>query len=579
MLNTQQIKEILVEGKILPATEFDQFAKEASETGKKIEDYLIEKKVLSPSSLYENAAKYFKLPFINLKDQSIRKDVLLSIPEPIASTHNLIAFDSDPKSIKLATTDPEDLETFEFIRKKTGLEVKIYLATPESISLGLKQYHKSLKAEFDYLTAETAAISSGAEASDEDLKKLATDLPVVRIVDTLLEYAVFEDASDIHIEPDEKEINVRYRIDGILRHVMTLPKNVQQGISARIKILANLKVDEHRLPQDGRFKISNKEYKVAFRVSIIPTFDGEKIVMRLLREKAQVLTLEQLGLQPKSLEVLKRNIDKPHGMLLVTGPTGSGKTTTLYTVLNILNTPEVNISTIEDPIEYRMSHVNQSQVNTKIGFTFAAGLRAFLRQDPDIIMVGEIRDQETAEIAIHAAMTGHLVLSTLHTNDAVTTLPRLSDMGVPSFLVATTTNLIIAQRLVRKICANCIQSYNLDKNMIAELEKALDLPSIMETLKREKVIVEHQQNVASLLFYRGKGCKQCNNTGYRGRIGIYEILEITPELSEMILKKATETDIKRAALEQHMITMVEDGFIKAKNGITTIEEILRVTKE
>ena len=578
MLNAQQIKDILVENHILIAADFDKYANEATDSGKKVDDLLIEKKLLSPSALYENAAKYFNVPFINLKDQNIRKDVLLSIPEPIASTHNLIAFDSNSSEIKIATIDPEDLETFEFIRKKTGLEPKIFLTTPDAINHSLKEYHKNLKAEFDYLNTDTTVIS-GEAASDADLKKLATDLPVVRIVDTLLEYAVFEDASDIHIEPDEKEINVRYRVDGILRHVMTLPKNVQQGISARIKILANLKVDERRLPQDGRFKINNKEYKVSFRVSIIPTFDGEKIVMRLLREKAQVLSLEQLGMQPRSLEVLKKNINKPHGMILVTGPTGSGKTTTLYTILNILNTPEVNISTIEDPIEYRMSHVNQSQVNAKIGFTFAAGLRAFLRQDPDIMMVGEIRDQETAEIAIHAAMTGHLVLSTLHTNDAVTTLPRLSDMGVASFLVATTTNLIIAQRLVRKICPNCIQSYNLDKKMEEDLQKQLDMQSVLAVMVKEKIIVEHQQNMGTLLFYRGKGCKQCNNTGYRGRIGIYEILEITPRISELILRKATEADISRAALEQNMITMVQDGFIKAKNGITTIEEILRVTKE
>jgi len=372
---------------------------------------------------------------------------------------------------------------------------------------------------------------------------------------------------------------VRYRIDGILRNVMTLPKNVQSGIIARIKILSNLKVDEHRLPQDGRFKIATKEYKVSFRVSIIPTYGGEKIVMRLLPEKAQVLNLEQLGFQPGSLEIIKRNIAKPHGMVLVTGPTGSGKTTTLYTVLNMLNTPKVNILTIEDPIEYRMHHVNQSQVNPKIGYTFAGGLRAFLRQDPDIIMVGEIRDQETAEIAIHAAMTGHLVLSTLHTNDAPTTLPRLMEMGVPSFLVSSTTNVIIAQRLVRKICPNCIQSFNLDKQTIEELEKQLNIESILDTLQKEKTIVDAKKGLGSLLFYRGKGCKQCNNSGYKGRIGIYETLDITEQISEMILRKASRAELKEAAIKQGMLTIVEDGFIKAKNGITTIEEIMRVTKE
>jgi len=343
--------------------------------------------------------------------------------------------------------------------------------------------------------------------------------------------------------------------------------------------LANLKVDEHRLPQDGRFKINAKEYQVSFRVSIIPTFDGEKIVMRLLNEQAQVLTLEQLGLQPSALEAIKRNLNKPHGMILVTGPTGSGKTTTLYTMLNILNTPEVNIMTIEDPIEYRMPRVNQSQVNPKIGYTFATGLRAFLRQDPNIIMVGEIRDQETAEIAINAAMTGHLVLSTLHTNDAVTTLPRLSDMGVPAFLVASTTNVIIAQRLLRKVCPNCIQSYKLDKQTIEELNQQLNLENILETLEKRKIIMNARQGIGSLLFYRGKGCKQCSSSGYKGRIGIYEVLEVTDEMSELILRKATPAELKKQAEKQNMLTIIEDGFIKAKNGITTIEEIMRVTKE
>ena len=573
MLSTQQLKKITEQSDIMPPEEFEKFSKEAEKYGKTLENYLIEKKITTSTSLYENAANYFKVPFINLKDQVIRKDVLFNIPEPIATTHQIIAFSADDKEIKIATLDPENIEIFEFIRKKTNLKPVIYLTTPEGLNETIKQYHKSLKAEFKDLADEN--INSG----DENLKKLAENLPIVRIVDTLLEYAIFEGASDIHIEPEEKYIIARYRVDGILRTVMTLPKNVQPGIIARIKILANLKVDEHRLPQDGRFKISSKEYNVSFRVSIIPTFDGEKIVMRLLSEKAQVLTLEQLGLQPSALESVKRNISKPHGMILVTGPTGSGKTTTLYTVLNILNTPEVNIMTIEDPIEYRMPRVNQSQVNPKIGYTFAAGLRAFLRQDPNIIMVGEIRDQETAEIAIHAAMTGHLVLSTLHTNDAVTTLPRLSDMGIPAFLVSSTTNIIIAQRLVRKICPNCIQSYKLDKPIVDELKQQLDLENIMKTLEEKKIIVNAKQGIESLLFYRGKGCKQCSNSGYKGRLGIYEVLEITDEMSELILRKATPSELKKQAEKQKMLTIVEDGFIKAKNGITTIEEIMRVTKE
>lgn len=572
MITDQQIKLIL-KG-ILPIKELDKLFHEAKKSGEKYLNYLIEKKVINSASFYEKAAQFFNIPFIDLKEQTIRKDILISIPEPIATTHKIIAFDSDKNNLKIATLDPQDLETFEFIKKKAGRNVKIHLTTPEGIEEVLKQYRKSLKAEFD-----TLAKDKKERAGGENLKKLAEDLPIVRIVDTLLEYAIFEDASDIHIEPEEKNILVRYRIDGILRNVMTLPKNVQPGIIARIKILANLKVDEHRLPQDGRIKIATDEYKVSFRVSIIPTYDGEKIVMRLLKENVQILNLEQLGFQPSSLKTVKRNVSKPHGMILATGPTGCGKTTTLYTILNILNTPSVNITTVEDPIEYRMQHINQSQVNPRIGYTFATGLKSFLRQDPDIIMVGEIRDQETANIAVHAAMTGHLVLSTLHTNDAITTLPRLLEMGVASFLVSSTVNLIIAQRLVRKICTNCIQSFNLKKQTIEELNKYLNIEDIMQTLEKEKVVLSTKKGLESLLFYRGKGCKQCGYTGYKGRIGIYETLEITEEMSELILKKANKNEIKAQAKRQNMLTIIEDGFIKAKNGITTIEEILRVTKE
>lgn len=575
MFSDQQLRDILIKAELISAEDFAKVEKEAQTLGKSVQQILLQQKTTSITTLYQSAATYFGLPFVDLKNQTIRKDILFALPEPVATTHQMIAFDADTREIKIATTEPDDIEILEFIEKKTGLKPKVHLTTPENIADTLKQYHKSLKAEFDYLSDD----KKNATKTDKDLKKLATDLPVVRIVDTLLEYSVIEGASDIHIEPEEKNVLVRYRIDGVLRNVMVLPKTVQSGIIARIKILANLKVDEHRLPQDGRFKISNKEYQVAFRVSILPTFDGEKIVLRLLNEKAQVLGLEQLGMQKEPLEILKRNIDKANGIMLVTGPTGSGKTTTLYTILNVLNTPEVNISTVEDPIEYRMPHVNQSQVNAKIGYTFAAGLRSFLRQDPDIIMVGEIRDQETAEIAIHAAMTGHSVLSTIHTNSAAVTMPRLSEMGIPTFLISTTMNLIIAQRLVRRICPNCIQSYNLDKEVILDLEKQLSIESILETMVKTKTIASKKVGLESLLFYRGKGCKKCNNSGYKGRIGIYEVLENNEALAALITKNATAAEIKKQALADGMLTMVEDGFIKAKNGITTLEEVLRVIKE
>lgn len=577
MSSTQQLlSKMLIQSSIVDEERLRKLKKEATDKKIPLTDHLIAQKVVSEETLYEGLAGFLRLTYINLQNQTIRRDILYSIPEPIAQTHNLIAFDKTDKKLKVATSEPGDIQIFEFIQKKTGLPIEKYLTTPSSLKEALKQYHKTLQAEFQDITKDQSDLPGLAK---KELSKLAADVPIVRIVDTLLEYAVFEEASDIHIEPAEKEIIVRYRIDGILRQVMTLPKNALDGIIARIKILANLKVDEHRLPQDGRFKIQTDEYKVALRVSVIPTYDGEKIVLRLLNETSQLLTLEQLGLQPKPLEIIKTNIKKPHGMILANGPTGSGKTTTLYTLLNILNTPKVNISTIEDPVEYRLAKINQSQANPKIGFTFAHGLRAFLRQDPDIIMVGEIRDKETAEIAINAALTGHLVLSTLHTNDAVTTFPRLMDMGVASFLVSSTVNLIIAQRLVRKICLSCIESYNVDKTTLAEIKKFFDINHILKVLVREKVIVHEEQKFESLLFYRGRGCKQCNNSGYKGRIGIYEVMEITDPVKEMINKRADAEELKRYVKEQGMLTVLEDGFIKAKNGITTIEEVIRVSKE
>ena len=576
-MKTKLLAKIIQEANLLPAERLKSALTAIEQQNIELERYLIDENLLSENVLYEAIATYYRLPFVDLKQATIRKDVLEAVPEPLVQVHQVVAYDMDPKKIKLATLDPRDLQTFEFIKKKTGLNPEIAITTPSGIKNALSQFHKGLPATFKEITKETE--ESEEDGSGKKLSELAEDLPIVRIVDSMLEYAIFESASDIHIEPQENELAVRYRIDGRLKQVMTLPKNIQSGIIARIKILSNLKIDEHRLPQDGRFTINSKDYKVAFRVSILPVYDGEKAVLRLLNESAQVLTLEQLGLQPRPLEMLKRNIKKPHGIILVTGPTGSGKTTTLYTVLNILNKPEVNISTVEDPIEYRMPKINQSQVNPKIGFSFANGLRSLLRQDPNIIMVGEIRDNETAEIAANAAMTGHLVLSTLHTNDAVTALPRLGEMGVPSFLIASTTNILMAQRLVRKICLHCIQSYTLSKAAVEDLDKQFNVKFILNTLEREGAIISASTSIESLLFYRGKGCKQCNHEGYKGRIGIYEVLEITHEIADLILNKCTTEDLRRAAQKQGMLTMAEDGFIKAKYGITTIEEVLRVTKE
>lgn len=577
MISKIHLKKILkLAGVVFDDKKWEEEISESETKKIPLDIHLVNEKVISNDFLYKTAAAYFKLPFISLRDTSIKKEVLLLIPEPIAQNHKIISFDLDSENniLKLATTNPQDVEIIDFMQKKYKTKINLYITTPEDLNEILKQYHKSLEAEFVAITTGENQMLEG----EDKLKELATDLPIIKIVDTLLEYAIFEGASDIHIEPSEKDVFVRYRIDGILRNVMTLPKTVQAGITARIKVLSKLKLDEHRLPQDGRFTVKNLEYKVSFRVSILPVYDGEKIVMRLLNESAQVMTLETLGFQKKPYEIIKNNINKPHGMILVTGPTGSGKSTTLYTVLNILNRPEVNISTIEDPIEYHLPNINQSQVASKIGFTFANGLRTLLRQDPDIIMVGEIRDEETAEIAIHSAMTGHLVLSTLHTNDAATTIPRFTEMGIPTFLISTTVNLIIAQRLVRKICQNCIESYQLSHENIEEIERIFNVPKLLETLVQEGAIAKSEL-LKDLLFYRGKGCKKCDKSGYKGRIGIYEVLEITDEVKELINNKATAKDIEKFATDNGMIKMFEDGVIKAKSGITSLEEILRVAKE
>ncbi|PJE75831.1 hypothetical protein COV04_02710 [Candidatus Uhrbacteria bacterium CG10_big_fil_rev_8_21_14_0_10_48_11] len=583
MFTDKQLVKIIDSSGIFSAPDIKKYQGEADAKRQPLENFLLGKRLISEDSLYENAAGVYSVPFIKLRGKPIRKDVLFLVPEPLAKHYQIIAYDTEgDDTIKVVSTDPENLQAVEFLRKKTAKKIELSLTTPDEWQELMKQYHKSLQAEFSELSAKPGKKSTtkaGSKKIDKDLKELAEDLPVIGVVDTILEYAIFEGASDIHIEPTEKDLNVRYRIDGVLKNVMNLPKTIQPGVTARIKVLSTLKLDEHRLPQDGRFKIETEEYRVAFRVSVLPTFDGEKIVLRLLDEGSQILTLAQLGLQPKELDLLQINITKPHGMILVTGPTGSGKTTTLYTVLNVLNKPEVNISTVEDPIEYRMQGINQSQVNPKIGYTFAMGLRALLRQDPNIIMVGEIRDLETAEIAVNAAMTGHLLLSTLHTNDAVTAIPRLFDMGIPPFLVASTTNMVMAQRLVRRICSLCISSYTLDKAALDELKKQFDLGAILNALVRHGSVAKKTKSFGDLLFYRGKGCKQCGDDGYRGRVGVYEILNISKEVNDAILRKASREELVELARKQGMTTLLEDGFLKAKAGITTIEEVLRVTQE
>ena len=426
----KQLKAFLLDANLVTEEHFDAAQKKAEKTNQKVGDVLVSEGLISQEELIKLEAYILGIPFVNLEKEVVSPEALKIIPEPIARSHNIVAFRKQGNDLEVAMLDPEDLRTIEFIKKTTPLRILPRLTNSASIKNVIRQYQRTLEAEFgEFIKKEAEGIKVIKEEEvieeKEELKKVAEELPVVRIVDTLLKHAVLQRASDIHIEPTEKEVVVRYRIDGILHDAMTLPKLVASGIVARVKVLSNLKLDEHRLPQDGRFKVETEEYKYSIRVSILPVFDGEKIVMRLLPETAKAFTLEELGLRGGALEIIQDNLRKPVGMLLVTGPTGCGKTTTLYSMMEILNSPGVNISTVEDPIEYRMPRINQTQVNPKIGLTFASGLRSLVRQDPNIIMVGEIRDDETAGLAINAALTGHLVLSTLHTTDAAGSIPRL----------------------------------------------------------------------------------------------------------------------------------------------------------
>lgn len=571
MLPLEELKHILTKKFKFSATDISTYSEDAVNKGKDLETSLVEKNILKEDVLYDAIADEYGLSRISLKGRDIPEDVLHELPEAFAEAHTIIVFDKTDTAIKIALTDPTDVQTIEFIKRKSKKDVELFIATPKDIRETFRKYRSDLKRELAQPVTST---------DPADLKKVAEELPIINIVKSILEHSVFENSSDIHIEPTELDVVVRFRIDGILKEMMHLPKTVQSGIMARIKILSNLKIDEHMIPQDGRFKISVQGETLSFRVSIIPVYDGEKIVMRLLHEGQKPLSLDELGFLPGVKSLVEDAIEKPHGMVLVTGPTGSGKTTTLYSLLGMLNQPDVNISTIEDPIEYHVSGINQSQINPKAGFTFAAGLRAFLRQDPDIIMVGEIRDKETAEIAIHAAMTGHLVLSTLHTNDAPTTLPRLLDMDIPPFLVAFTANIIIAQRLVRKICGNCKASFKLETKELKQLQSMIDKSSLVRLFKEQKIsLSQKEKTLESMTFYRGKGCKKCENTGYKGRVGIYEVLVVDDGLAKIINANATASDIKDYALKHGMITLFQDGILKAKQGITTIEEVLRATKD
>ncbi len=577
-----QLKRFVIDSGLVSRKDIEAAERVAVDEKRTLAEALVSSGSMTEDDLRRVESYVLGVPFVSLKNVKVDFAILSLIPEPIARNHNIIAYKKSEGSLEVAMLDTADLSAIDFVKKKVGLKILPRLTDTESMKGALMQYQKTLKDEFgDIIMKETMALKVLSEGGDEemsesDLKKMAEDLPVVRVVDTLLRHAIIQGASDIHVEPMENELLVRYRIDGILHDAMSLPKHASPTISARIKVLSNLKLDEKRLPQDGRFKMEMEGQRVSFRVSILPIFFGEKIVMRLLREGRSGFTLEGLGFHGQALERLHASTKQTTGIILVTGPTGSGKTTTLYTVLDILNTPEVNISTIEDPIEYQMPRVNQTQVKPEIGFSFANGLRSLMRQDPDVIMVGEIRDQETASLAINAALTGHLVLATVHTNSSSATVARLVDMGVESFLLVSTLKVAVGQRLVRRI-TEAKESYTLSANEKAEIGKHVDLDRVLEALKKEGV-VKGNATWNNIPFYHQKP-NQESEDGYKGRIGIHEVLHISPVIKDLIMASGTADAIEAQARKEGMLTMIEDGIYKAALGQTTIEEVLRVISE
>jgi len=581
LLDPKQLKDFLIDSGLITRSEYDEVEKQiktakSKETPEKV---FVSRGKITEDDLRRAQAYILGIPFIDLKNQKIEPDILALIPEPIARKNNIVAFRKNIDSLEVAMLDTQDLSAVEFIKKKVGLKILPRLTDVESIKGALLQYQKSLKAEFgdiikqDIQALKTEAFEKNGEYEEVDLKKMAEDLPIVRIVETLLKHSVLQGASDIHIEPLEKDLLVRYRIDGILHDAMILPKNAAPSIVARIKILANLKLDEKRLPQDGRFDIELNGEKISFRVSTIPTYFGEKSVLRVLKETSGNYTLESMGFHGVNLERIHEAMRKTSGMILTTGPTGSGKTTTLYTILELLNTPGVNISPIEDPIEYQISRINQTQVKPDIGFTFANGLRSLVRQDPDIIMVGEIRDNETAALAVNAALTGHLVLSTLHTNSAAGAVPRLMDMKIEPFLLVSTINVVLAQRLIRKLTKER-EKYFLSQAELSSLGKIVDLNRVLEMLREEK-IVGPKDDWSKIPFYKPKESLESKD-GYSGRVGIHEAMKITQTIRELVMKGGTSQQIEDQAKKEGMVTMLEDGIFKCAQGLTTIEEVLRV---
>lgn len=558
------IEDILFKQGLINANQLSAIKLEAINSGQNTEKIVMQHQLVAPAKYYAAKAQLLGVPFISLEGKAITTDVLDAVPEAAAQRYHIIPFDRKDNKLFVAMTDPLDLQVIQFIEKKSGLFVKPYLAAPEEIVKAIgDQYAQNLTSDVNSALKEVSDLRKDEE-SPQDKAEVIREAPVSNITAQLLEYAVKSRASDIHIEPLEDKTRVRYRIDGILHEKVILPRGVHDALVSRIKILSALKIEEKRLPQDGRFSYTSGKSIFDLRVSTVPTVHGEKVVMRLLPKSTVAPTLQDLGLRGGALRILETQITRPHGIILICGPTGSGKTTTLYSILTKLSTTKVNILTIEDPVEYQILGANQVQVNPQIGLTFAAALRSFLRQDPNIMLVGEIRDTETAELAIQAALTGHQVFSTLHTNTASGALPRLLDMSVEPFLLASSINAAVGQRILRKICQSCRTTFD-------------PPPEVADNIRRVmgKLIPANQ----SIKLFKGVGCDQCGHIGYSGRVGIYEVLALSPKIMQMVLERASAKEIETLAISEGMMTLKQDGYMKALEGITTLEEVLRVAED
>ncbi len=578
------VQQMLLDAGKIEQEDVEKLQEKVKETKKPLQDVVISDSIVDDTGLAQLYSKEIDIPYIKISPKEVDVETLKRIPERIARKYNvaLVGMKKDGSQV-LAMSDPDDVQAIDFLQKQLGKNIEIRLATRQDILAALDQYRGNIGSEITQVMEEEGESDDGeSDVAEEDI---AEDSPVAQTVNLIIEYAIKSGASDIHIEAHEGFVQIRYRVDGVLNEANKLPKKVHAALVSRIKILAGLKIDERRAPQDGRFKINLNGRVFAFRVSTLPTVDGEKVVMRVLDESSDPLTLEQLGFWGGGLDRINQAIIQPHGMVLVTGPTGSGKSTTLHSVLNILNGPDLNISTVEDPVEYRLEGVNQTQVNIKAGMTFVNGLRALLRQDPNIIMVGEIRDSETAGLGVQAALTGHLVFSTLHTNNAATCLPRLLDMGIEPFLIASTVRVVVGQRLVRRLNVARAEKYTPSEAEFKELASVFGISTKTEWGKINKLVNIAEKALGLEVskeptFWRVKKAgKDESEPEYKGRMGIYEVLENTELIQKQIVANATSDDIQNQAVKEGMLTMQLDGLIKAMAGMTTIEEILRVTRE